>query len=169
MLTFIHEAGWFSWLTVGTIAVGLVRLVMTFRSAGRSGPVAATWAAVAMALALVGMAGGQQKVDAAVQREADPAQQILMVSIGTLLAFVIVCAGVFVLRFTDPVTPRPFRTPAFWLICPLGVFFCGWLMYGLPRDTWARLLVWMAIGFAIYFTYGRRHARVSRFAQPPRS
>jgi APA family basic amino acid/polyamine antiporter len=92
-----------------------------------------------------------------------------LVSIGTLLAFVIVCAGVFVLRFTDPVTPRPFRTPAFWLICPLGVFFCGWLMCGLPRDTWARLLVWMGVGFAIYFTYGRRHARVSRFAQPPRS
>lgn len=87
-----------------------------------------------------------------------------LVSIGTLLAFVIVCAGVFVLRFTDPGIRRPFRTPAFWLVCPLGVFFCGWLMYGLPRDTWARLLVWMALGFILYFTYGRRR---SRLAQKP--
>jgi APA family basic amino acid/polyamine antiporter len=89
-----------------------------------------------------------------------------LVSIGTLLAFVIVCAGVFVLRFTDPDIRRPFRTPVFWLVSPLGVFFCGWLMYGLPRDTWARLLVWMAIGFVLYFSYGRRH---SRLAQSSRS
>jgi basic amino acid/polyamine antiporter, APA family len=83
-----------------------------------------------------------------------------LVSIGTLLAFVIVCAGVFVLRYTDPQIQRPFRTPMFWLVCPLGAFFCGWLMYGLPRDTWARLIVWMAIGLVIYFAYGRRHSRV---------
>jgi APA family basic amino acid/polyamine antiporter len=80
------------------------------------------------------------------------------VSIGTLLAFAIVCGGVFVLRFTDPQAPRPFRTPLFWLVCPLGVFFCFWLMYGLPPDTWARLVVWMAIGLVIYFAYGRRHS-----------
>jgi APA family basic amino acid/polyamine antiporter len=84
-----------------------------------------------------------------------------LVSIGTLLAFVIVCAGIFVLRFTDPGIPRPFRTPAFWLVCPLGVFFCGWLMYGLPPDTWARLLVWMLIGLVIYFTYGRRRSKLA--------
>jgi len=54
-----------------------------------------------------------------------------LVSIGTLLAFAIVCAGVFVLRFTDPEIPRPFRTPAFWLVAPLGVVFCGYL------DVWA--------------------------------
>jgi APA family basic amino acid/polyamine antiporter len=81
-----------------------------------------------------------------------------LVSIGTLLAFAIVCAGVFVLRFTAPQTQRPFRTPMFWLVCPLGVFFCFWLMYNLPPDTWARLIVWMAIGLVIYFAYGRRHA-----------
>jgi APA family basic amino acid/polyamine antiporter len=85
-----------------------------------------------------------------------------LVSIGTLLAFAIVCAGVFVLRFTDPEIQRPFRVPAFWLICPLGVFFCGYLMYGLPRDTWARLLVWMALGLAIYFAYSRHHSRLAR-------
>jgi APA family basic amino acid/polyamine antiporter len=89
-----------------------------------------------------------------------------LVSIGTLLAFAIVCAGVFVLRFTDPEIPRPFRTPAFWLVAPLGVLTCGYLMYKLPADTWARLIVWMAIGFVIYFTYSRRHSKLERPAVP---
>jgi APA family basic amino acid/polyamine antiporter len=84
-----------------------------------------------------------------------------LVSIGTLLAFAIVCAGVFVLRFTDPDIKRPFRTPAFGLVCPLGVIFCGYLMYGLPPDTWARLIAWMAIGIVIYFFYGRRHSKLA--------
>jgi APA family basic amino acid/polyamine antiporter len=83
-----------------------------------------------------------------------------LVSIGTLLAFAIVCAGVFVLRFTDPQIPRPFHAPAVGIVAPLGIFFCGWLMYGLPADTWARLIVWMAIGLIIYFTYGHRHSRL---------
>jgi APA family basic amino acid/polyamine antiporter len=82
-----------------------------------------------------------------------------LVSIGTLLAFAIVCAGVFVLRYTDPDIKRPFRVPAFWFVCPAGVFFCGYLMYGLPKDTWARLLIWMAIGIVIYFFYGRFHSK----------
>jgi APA family basic amino acid/polyamine antiporter len=85
-----------------------------------------------------------------------------LVSIGTLLAFLIVCAGVLVLRKLHPEIRRPFRTPAVWLVAPLGIFFCGWLMYGLPRDTWARLIVWMLIGFVIYFTYGHRHSRLHR-------
>ena len=85
-----------------------------------------------------------------------------LVSIGTLLAFAIVCVGVFVLRFTDPGIQRPFRTPLFWLVSPLGALFCFWLMYGLPPDTWARLIAWMAIGMIIYFTYGRRHSKVQQ-------
>jgi APA family basic amino acid/polyamine antiporter len=83
-----------------------------------------------------------------------------LVSIGTLLAFAIVCGGVFVLRFTDPQTQRPFRTPMFWLVCPLGVFSCLYLMWYLPPDTWARLIVWMAIGLAVYFFYGRSHSKL---------
>jgi basic amino acid/polyamine antiporter, APA family len=84
-----------------------------------------------------------------------------LVSIGTLLAFSIVCAGVFVLRWTDPNIHRPFKTPVFWLTCPAGVFFCGWLMWGLPRDTWARLIFWMALGIVIYFAYGRRRSKLN--------
>ncbi len=87
-----------------------------------------------------------------------------LVSIGTLLAFAIVCAGVFVLRFTDPQIHRPFRVPAFWLVAPFGVGFCIFLMAGLPADTWARLIVWMAIGIGIYFFYGRRHSKVQQRA-----
>jgi APA family basic amino acid/polyamine antiporter len=85
-----------------------------------------------------------------------------LVSIGTLLAFAIVCAGVFVLRFTDPQIHRPFRTPLFWLTAPLGVLSCGYLMYGLPPDTWARLIVWIVIGVAIYFLYSCRHSEVQK-------
>jgi APA family basic amino acid/polyamine antiporter len=85
-----------------------------------------------------------------------------LVSIGTLLAFAIVCAGIFVLRFTDPQINRPFRTPAFWLVSPLGVLFCFALMASLPGRTWWRLIIWMAIGFVIYFAYGCRHSKVRR-------
>ena len=90
-----------------------------------------------------------------------------LVSIGTLLAFAIVSAGIFVLRFTDPQIQRPFRTPIFWLTAPLGVLSCSYLMCNLPPDTWARLIVWMAIGVAIYFLYSCRHSEVQRRAAGP--
>jgi APA family basic amino acid/polyamine antiporter len=86
-----------------------------------------------------------------------------LVSIGTLLAFAIVCVGVFVLRFTDPQIQRPFRAPLFWLTAPLGFGSCVFLMVvGLPADTWARLIVWLAIGIAIYFLYSCRHSVVQK-------
>ncbi len=81
-----------------------------------------------------------------------------LVSIGTLSAFVIVCAGVLVLRRRAPDLPRPFRTPGVPLVPILGIVFCLYLMAGLPLDTWIRLLVWLGIGMAIYFGYGRKHA-----------
>jgi APA family basic amino acid/polyamine antiporter len=83
-----------------------------------------------------------------------------LVSIGTLLAFAIVCAGVLVLRYTDPDRPRPFRTPLVPLVPAAGILACFYLMSGLPVDTWARLVVWMALGLMIYFLYGRRHSKV---------
>jgi APA family basic amino acid/polyamine antiporter len=87
-----------------------------------------------------------------------------LVSIGTLLAFAIVCAGVLVLRYTDPNRPRPFRTPWVPIVPLLGIGACVYLMVQLPKDTWARLVVWMAIGLAIYFLYGRTHSKVGRIA-----
>ncbi len=83
-----------------------------------------------------------------------------LVSIGTLFAFVIVCAGILVLRRRSPDLPRPFRTPMVPLVPILGILTCGWLMYGLPVDTWLRLLIWMVLGLAIYFLYGRRNSRI---------
>jgi len=80
-----------------------------------------------------------------------------LVSIGTLLAFAIVCLGVLVLRVMRPGLTRPFRTPAVWFIAPAGVVSSVFLMFGLPGDTWLRLAVWLVVGLAIYAFYGRRH------------
>jgi APA family basic amino acid/polyamine antiporter len=85
-----------------------------------------------------------------------------LVSIGTLLAFVIVCAGIIVLRRKQPDTPRPFRAPFVPLVPILGILVCGYMMAALPLDTWIRLIVWMGLGVAIYFLYGRKHSRVQR-------
>jgi APA family basic amino acid/polyamine antiporter len=85
-----------------------------------------------------------------------------LVSIGTLLAFAIVCAGVLVLRYTEPERVRPFRTPLVPFVPALGILACVYLMAGLPVDTWARLIVWMVLGLAIYFAYGRRHSKVQQ-------
>jgi APA family basic amino acid/polyamine antiporter len=85
-----------------------------------------------------------------------------LVSIGTLFAFVIVCAGIIVLRRTRPDLPRPFRVPGSPVVPALGVLSCAYLMWGLPFDTWLRLIIWMALGMVIYFTYSRGHSKLAR-------
>jgi basic amino acid/polyamine antiporter, APA family len=83
-----------------------------------------------------------------------------MVNIGTLLAFVIVCIAVIMLRRTDPDQPRPFRTPWVPLVPILGVLFNGYMMYRLGWINWARLIIWLLIGLVVYFTYGQKHSNV---------
>ncbi|MDD4602312.1 MAG: amino acid permease [Bacteroidales bacterium] len=82
-----------------------------------------------------------------------------LVSIGTLLAFSIVCISIVVLRKTRPDIARPFRTPFVPVIPILGALICFIQMAALPLDTWARLVIWMAIGFVIYFTYSIHHSK----------
>jgi APA family basic amino acid/polyamine antiporter len=85
-----------------------------------------------------------------------------LVSIGTLFAFVIVCAGVLVMRYRDPDAPRVFRTPFVPAVPVLGMVSCLVLMFSLPAENWLRLIVWLVIGFAVYFGYGRKHSVMSK-------
>jgi APA family basic amino acid/polyamine antiporter len=85
-----------------------------------------------------------------------------MVNIGTLLAFVIVCTAVLILRIRQPHVPRPFRCPAVFLVAPLGIAVNLLMMLFLPLDTWFRLFGWLAIGLVVYFTYGRKHSVLAR-------
>jgi APA family basic amino acid/polyamine antiporter len=85
-----------------------------------------------------------------------------LVSIGTLFAFAAVCLGVLVLRITHPEIHRPFKTPAVFAVAPLGAASAVFLMFGLPGDTWLRLVVWLVIGLGIYFLYGRNHSHLAR-------
>jgi len=84
-----------------------------------------------------------------------------LVSIGTLLAFAIVCVGVLILRVVQPDLPRPFKTPAVWFIAPAGAASSAFLMFGLPVETWERLALWLVVGLAIYFLYGVAHSRLA--------
>ena len=95
-----------------------------------------------------------------------------LVSIGTLLAFAIVCGGVWWLRVKEPDRPRPFRTPFVPLVPILGIVVCVFLMSRLPVEAWERLVVWLAVGLAIYFFYGRHRSvaaksEAARAAAPP--
>ena len=88
-----------------------------------------------------------------------------MVNIGTLLAFVIVCISIMVLRVREPGRARPFRTPLAWpipVVPVLGVLFNGYMMIKLGWLNWARLVIWLLIGLVVYFTYGRKNSRVQR-------
>jgi APA family basic amino acid/polyamine antiporter len=84
-----------------------------------------------------------------------------LVSIGTLLAFVIVCTGVLVLRIREPNLHRPFKTPFIWFVAPMGALSAAYLMAYLDTQTWIRLLIWLAVGLTIYFVYSRTHSRLA--------
>ena len=87
---------------------------------------------------------------------------IAVLFLANLLAFVLVCLGVPLLRRSNPDTPRPFRVKAPWLIGILGACSCLYVMIGLPPDTWLRLVVWLAIGFGVYFGYSKKHSHLRR-------
>jgi len=85
-----------------------------------------------------------------------------MTSIGTLLAFVIVCIGIIWMRKTNPNAPRPYRTPLVPLVPILGVLVCLAMMVSLDIETWYRLVIWLAIGLCIYFTYGVKNSHLRK-------
>lgn len=89
-----------------------------------------------------------------------------LVSIGTLLAFVIVCAGIMVLRKRRPDLERPFRAPWVPFTPIMGIIVSFAMMAALPWETWARLIAWLILGMVIYYTYGRHHSKVQRGASP---
>jgi APA family basic amino acid/polyamine antiporter len=83
-----------------------------------------------------------------------------MTSIGTLFAFILVCAGVWILRRTNPEIPREFRVPAVGLVAILGILVCGAMIAGLGWPNWTRLGVWLVIGLVVYFGYSRKHSKL---------
>jgi APA family basic amino acid/polyamine antiporter len=94
----------------------------------------------------------------------DAAETYDLTNIGTLFAFALVCAGVLVLRVKEPERPRPFKVPFVWVLAPLGILACLFVMIGLPAQAWERFGIWLAIGTAIYIAYGYRHSRLRRSA-----
>jgi APA family basic amino acid/polyamine antiporter len=94
----------------------------------------------------------------------DAAETYDLTNIGTLFAFVLVCAGVLVLRVKEPNRPRPFKVPFAWVVAPLGALACLFVMMGLPREAWERFVIWLALGAVLYATYGYRHSRLRRVA-----
>ena len=92
----------------------------------------------------------------------DAAETYDLTNIGTLFAFALVCAGVLVLRVKEPERPRAFRVPAVWLVAPLGILACLFIMAGLPYQAWERFAIWLVIGTILYIAYGYRHSRLRR-------
>ena len=90
----------------------------------------------------------------------DAAETYDLTNIGTLFAFVLVCAGVLVLRVKEPSRARPFKVPLVWMVAPLGMIACLFVMLGLPREAWERFVIWLVIGAVLYAGYGFRHSRL---------
>jgi len=90
----------------------------------------------------------------------DAAETYDLTNIGTLFAFALVAAGVLVLRVKEPARPRPFRVPLVWVVAPLGIAACVFVMLGLPRQAWERFAIWLVIGGVLYAAYGYRHSRL---------
>ena len=90
----------------------------------------------------------------------DAAETYDLTNIGTLFAFVLVCAGVLVLRYKEPERPRPFRVPFVWPVTLLGAAACLYIMAGLPPSAWKRFGVWLVIGLILYFSYGFWHSKL---------
>lgn len=88
-----------------------------------------------------------------------------MTSIGTLFAFILVCAGVWIMRARRPDLERGFKVPLLPVVATLGMVVCGAMIYGLGWTNWLRLIVWLAIGMVFYFLYGKNHSRIG--APPP--
>jgi len=84
-----------------------------------------------------------------------------MTSIGTLFAFILVCAGVWIMRVRNPELERGFRLPAAPVVATLGIITCGAMIYGLGWTNWMRLIVWLLIGLIFYFSYGKHHSRIN--------
>jgi len=85
-----------------------------------------------------------------------------MTSIGTLFAFVLVCAGVWIMRVKNPEMPRAFKTPLVPFVPIMGILVCAAMIFGLGRENWMRLGIWLAIGFVIYFSYSIKHSRLNK-------
>jgi APA family basic amino acid/polyamine antiporter len=85
-----------------------------------------------------------------------------MTSIGTLFAFILVCAGVWIMRVRRPDVPRGFVVPALPVVAVLGIIVCGSMIYGLGWTNWVRLGIWLLIGLVFYFGYGRSHSRLAQ-------
>jgi APA family basic amino acid/polyamine antiporter len=92
----------------------------------------------------------------------DAAETYDLTNIGTLFAFALVCGGVLVLRVKEPDRHRPFRVPAVWVVAPLGMAACLFVMQGLPREAWIRFVWWLMLGLGLYAAYGYRHSRLGK-------
>jgi APA family basic amino acid/polyamine antiporter len=96
----------------------------------------------------------------------DAAETYDLTNIGTLFAFILVCLGVLILRYTDPDRPRPFRVPMVWPVTVVGSLLCLYVMRGLPRQAWERFGWWLAIGLVLYFSFGFRNSTLRRGVGP---